>query len=127
VIAILRLRESSSDLEALYLAPVDEEEAQLWGMVHAQMTAGAFICRIRAEFVRRLVSLVPLAKTHLTSFHGVYAPHAALHRSIRLAGLASTDHAAPVDEAFHQQLCGGAHPALWGPACRRRKGQVEQS
>ena len=30
------------------------------------------------EFVRRLVSLVPPAKTHLTSFRGVYAPHAAL-------------------------------------------------
>ncbi|MDP3504740.1 MAG: hypothetical protein Q8S33_30660, partial [Myxococcales bacterium] len=28
--------------------------------------------------VRRLVSLAPPAKTHLTSFHGVYAPHAAL-------------------------------------------------
>ena len=30
------------------------------------------------QLVRRLVSLVPPAKTHLTSFHGVYAPHAAL-------------------------------------------------
>lgn len=30
------------------------------------------------HLVRRLVSLVPPAKTHLTSFHGVYAPHAAL-------------------------------------------------
>ncbi len=28
--------------------------------------------------VRRLVALVPPAKLHLTSFHGVYAPHAAL-------------------------------------------------
>jgi hypothetical protein len=28
--------------------------------------------------VRRLVSLMPPAKVHLTSFHGVYAPHAAL-------------------------------------------------
>lgn len=28
--------------------------------------------------VRRLVALLPLPRQHLTSFHGVYAPHAAL-------------------------------------------------
>jgi hypothetical protein len=30
------------------------------------------------DLVRRLVALVPPAKTHLTSFHGAYAPHASL-------------------------------------------------
>jgi hypothetical protein len=31
-----------------------------------------------ADLVRRLVALVPPAKSHLTSFHGVYAPHSTL-------------------------------------------------
>jgi hypothetical protein len=31
---------------------------------------------LTAEALVRLVSLVPPAKAHLTSFHGVYAPHA---------------------------------------------------
>ena len=31
-----------------------------------------------ADLVRRLVALVPPAKSHLTSFHGAYAPHAKL-------------------------------------------------
>ena len=39
--------------------------------------ARAFIVTAE-QLVRRLVSLVPPAKTHLTSFHGVYAPHAPL-------------------------------------------------
>jgi hypothetical protein len=34
--------------------------------------------------VRRLVSLVPPAKVHLTSFHGVYAPHAALRPRVTM-------------------------------------------
>jgi hypothetical protein len=34
--------------------------------------------------VRRLVSLVPPAKAHLTSFHGVYAPHAALRPRVTM-------------------------------------------
>jgi len=34
--------------------------------------------------VRRLVSLVPPAKAHLTSFHGVYAPHAALRPMVTM-------------------------------------------
>ena len=31
-----------------------------------------------ADLVRRLVTLAPPAKSHLTSFHGVYAPHSKL-------------------------------------------------
>ena len=38
------------------------------------------------QLVRRLVSLVPPAKTHLTSFHGVYAPHAALRPLVTAPG-----------------------------------------
>jgi hypothetical protein len=34
--------------------------------------------------VRRLVSLVPPAKAHLTSFHGVFAPHAALRPRVTM-------------------------------------------
>lgn len=34
--------------------------------------------------LRRLVSLVPPAKVHLTSFHGVYAPHAALRPRVTM-------------------------------------------
>ena len=34
--------------------------------------------------VRRLVALVPPARLHLTSFHGVYAPHAALRPLVTL-------------------------------------------
>ena len=35
-----------------------------------------------ADLVRRLVALVPPAKNHLTSFHGVYAPHSSLRAQL---------------------------------------------
>ena len=37
-----------------------------------------------AAFVRRLLALVPPPNTHLTSFHGVFAPHAALRPMVTL-------------------------------------------
>ncbi|MDX2011560.1 MAG: transposase [Myxococcaceae bacterium] len=37
-----------------------------------------------AAFVRRLVALVPPPNTHLTNFHGVFAPHAALRPTVTL-------------------------------------------
>jgi hypothetical protein len=37
-----------------------------------------------AQLVRRLVALVPPPNTHLTSFHGVFAPHAALRPTVTL-------------------------------------------
>lgn len=45
--------------------------------------------------VRRLVSLVPPANTHLTSFHGVFAPHAALRPTVTLAAPAVAPSAVP--------------------------------
>jgi hypothetical protein len=67
-------------------------------LARADVSQGRFVCHVAVfegrsstehkaarafvvtaeQLVRRLVSLVPPAKTHLTSFHGVYAPHAAL-------------------------------------------------
>ena len=38
-----------------------------------------------AGLVRRLVALTPPAKTHLTSFHGAYAPHAKLRHLVTAA------------------------------------------
>jgi hypothetical protein len=37
------------------------------------------------DLVRRLVALAPPAKSHLTSFHGVYAPHAKLRHLVTTA------------------------------------------
>jgi Putative transposase len=45
---------------------------------------GAFTLTAEA-LVRRLVALVPPARLHLTSFHGVYAPNAALRPLVTLA------------------------------------------
>ncbi|MDX2014721.1 MAG: transposase [Myxococcaceae bacterium] len=44
---------------------------------------GAFVLTA-AAFVRRLVALVPPPRAHLTSFHGVFAPHAALRPTVTL-------------------------------------------
>lgn len=38
-----------------------------------------------AQLVKRLVALVPPAKSHLTSFHGIYAPNAALRATVTVA------------------------------------------
>ena len=43
-----------------------------------------------AAFVRRLVALVPRPNTHLTSFHGVFAPHAALRPTVTLRPTTTT-------------------------------------
>jgi len=47
------------------------------------------------DLVRRLVALAPPAKSHLTSFHGVYAPHAKL-RSLVTAAPATVEPPTPV-------------------------------
>ena len=42
------------------------------------------------DLVRRLVALAPPAKSHLTSFHGVYAPHAKLRALVTATAPADT-------------------------------------
>jgi hypothetical protein len=46
--------------------------------------------------VKRLVALTPPARSHLTTFHGVYAPNAARHRVAANAGTGAIDTAAEI-------------------------------
>ncbi len=49
-----------------------------WGRRRWERNKGVTFTLTAEALVRRLVALVPPPRRHLTSFHGVYAPHAAL-------------------------------------------------
>ena len=49
--------------------------------------------------VRRLVALTPPAKTHLTSFHGVYAPHSSLRPHIMEQAPGAAENVTPMSTA----------------------------
>ena len=52
------------------------------------------------DLVRRLVTLSPPAKTHLTSFHGVYAPHAKLRNLVTAAPAETVQPPVPVGKQW---------------------------
>ncbi|MCA2980359.1 MAG: transposase, partial [Myxococcaceae bacterium] len=72
--------------------------------------------------VRRLVALVPPALLHLTRYHGVFAPHAALRPRVTVAGAASGAHSLVAEDEETAGLAGPPAAGTGPPFTTEPKG-----